>query len=204
MTIDNTRDRSKRDPFGMFLEMAANPHGAIEAQEARGQAQLVASTQLPAQGDWDKLEALGFVKGAPTPGDDLFVEATLPDGWTKERTDHSMWSVIKDTRGIERVSVGYKAAFYDRWAQISVKDVGYSVSSDIIYGDNPVALPEFWSLLTEEERAGAIEGFTSYIEETREHVERYGDRENEDGTPYYGMRIQRAEEALKLAEASRG
>ena len=103
-----------------------NPR-AIEAQEAQGQRDLVASEQLPVDGTQghEKLWASMGVKLLPLepPGDfnaapDLFRGAILPDGWKKEGTDHSMWSKLVDANGNERAAIFYKAAFYDRKAHI--------------------------------------------------------------------------------------
>jgi hypothetical protein len=89
----------------------------IEAMERDGQQQLVHSDRLPTDRRGD-FEALGFTFGEPDPDDPLFCPATLPDGWEKRSTDHSMGSVIVDPLGRERVSIFYKAAFYDRSAQV--------------------------------------------------------------------------------------
>lgn len=95
--------------------------GGIEAQEAQGQRQLVGSTQLPVKGNHDpKFAEMGIIFGASTPDDPLFCEATLPAGWSKRATDHSMWSEIVDEIGKVRASIFYKAAFYDRDAFIRV------------------------------------------------------------------------------------
>ena len=96
----------------------------IEASESRGQAELVNSTQLPTKvhGDKAKLEAAGIVFGDRCEGDPLFCEATLPDGWKKEATGHSMWSMLVDADRKERASIFYKAAFYDRDAFMSVSE----------------------------------------------------------------------------------
>lgn len=92
--------------------------GVIEASERQGQAQIVASTQLPAktQDPREAFEAFGFKFGKLTPGDPMFLSATLPDGWEKRGSDHAMWSYIHDEKGRRRVAVFYKAAFYDREA----------------------------------------------------------------------------------------
>jgi hypothetical protein len=102
------------DDLDNFL-VAATP-GGIEAQEKRGQMALVNSTNMPIEMHPDRaaFERIGFVFGDTV--DDLFVSATLPPGWTRAATDHSMHSVINDERGRERVSIFYKAAFYDRRA----------------------------------------------------------------------------------------
>ena len=65
--------------------------GGIEAQERRGQAEMVGSTTLPTESYTadSEYEALGFTFGAQVPGDPLFREATLPVGWTREGTEHA-------------------------------------------------------------------------------------------------------------------
>ena len=98
--------------------------GSIEQQESRGQRELVNSDVLPAEihGDRQKLENAGVIFGEPVEDDPLFINATLPDGWKKQATDHSMWSNLVDSDGNERARIFYKAAFYDRCASMSVSD----------------------------------------------------------------------------------
>ena len=94
----------------------------IKAQEARGQDQLVMSEMLPTQisaEDKKLLETAGIRFGQPEKNDPLFCKAALPTGWSKQPTDHSMWSTLVDENGIERASIFYKAAFYDRRAFMS-------------------------------------------------------------------------------------
>lgn len=95
--------------------LAATP-GGIEAQEKAGQALLVASTNMPKtmSPSREAFEKIGFKFGNDV--DELFLSATLPPGWTRAATDHSMYSKILDEQGRERVTVFYKAAFYDRHA----------------------------------------------------------------------------------------
>lgn len=114
MSITNT---SKDHGAAMFLAIGAD---AIHIQEERGQSELVRSELLPSDmsPNREAYEALGFVFGEPAEGDPMFVRAALPAGWSKRRTDHSMWSVVVDATGEERVSVFYKAAFYDRRASM--------------------------------------------------------------------------------------
>jgi hypothetical protein len=89
----------------------------IERSEAQGQEELVASDTLPTDlKDKSSFESLGFVFGEVVENDPLFQYVTLPEGWKKQSTDHSMWSKIVDQDGNERVSIFYKAAFYDRTA----------------------------------------------------------------------------------------
>lgn len=96
--------------------------GAIEASEARGQAQFVASQSLPTDvRDRKVFEALGFTFGKPFADDPLFAPATLPAGWTKRGTSHDMHSEILDEKGRVRAGVFYKAAFYDRKADMNLR-----------------------------------------------------------------------------------
>lgn len=92
----------------------------IGTQEKRGQEQLVNSDRLPTEirGDRAAFEDLGFVLGLPDPADPLFAPAALPDGWAREASDHDMWSYIVDQLGRRRVAIFYKAAFYDRHADM--------------------------------------------------------------------------------------
>lgn len=108
--------------------------GAIQEQERAGQRELLQSTQLPTdcRGDLEKFLALGFTFGAPSPGDKLFCEATLPPGWKREGSDHDMWSYIVDEKGRRRVSVFYKAAFYDRSAFMGLCSHNYKL---VLKGD---------------------------------------------------------------------
>lgn len=99
--------------------IAASTPGGIERQEAQGQQMLVASEQIPREirgATRDELVALGFVFGADI--DELFVACTLPAGWSKRATDHSMHSDVLDEKGRIRAAIFYKAAFYDRRADM--------------------------------------------------------------------------------------
>jgi hypothetical protein len=119
------------------LVVAMDPRG-IEEQEAQGQRELVNSTLLPAKSNGNKLEdfeALGFTFGPVKENDPLFREATLPEGWTREGSEHAMWSYLVDERGIQRVSMFYKAAFYDRDAFMSIVNVGAKFVQNYIYTD---------------------------------------------------------------------
>jgi hypothetical protein len=95
----------------------ATPEGIL-ASEKRGQMALVQSTDMPRvlrmRGSLPTFEQLGFTFGADI--DQVFMAATLPPGWTRRPTEHDMHSEICDAQGRVRVSVFYKAAFYDRRA----------------------------------------------------------------------------------------
>lgn len=104
--------------------LAATP-GGIERQEAAGQANLCktadrlpASINSPHGMHYTQVSTeLGIVFGKIV--DEIFIEATLPEGWKIEPTDHSMWSHLLDAQGRKRASIFYKAAFYDRSAHIN-------------------------------------------------------------------------------------
>ncbi len=125
----NTTHEANTNPMLVLLDaMMMGGSGAIERSEQRGQQELIESDTIPssfgryndkAEGERKLLE-MGFVLGDPVPGDDMFRFATLPPGWKKVVTDHSMWSKIVDETGKERCSIFYKAAFYDRSAHLSI------------------------------------------------------------------------------------
>jgi hypothetical protein len=157
-----------------------NPR-AIEEQEAEGAAQMLNATTLPTRLNYSKqheFEELGFTFGKQVPGDELFREATLPEGWTKEGTGHSMWTRIKDERGIERVSIFYKAAFYDRDAFMSLTNVGYKIANDYIYGDEDNVDTELLAKLTESEKQDAINQCEDYLERAERSPDIYGDKKS--------------------------
>lgn len=99
----------------------ASTPGGIEAQEKAGQSNFVNSQTLPIPDGETRarLEAMGVQFGDPV--DDIFVNATLPAGWQKIASDHSMWSSLVDAQGKKVASIFYKAAFYDRRADITLE-----------------------------------------------------------------------------------
>ncbi len=120
--------------------ITGNTSGAIEGQEARGQTALVNSTALPKKmlhgTTREQLESMGIVFGSSQ--DVLFIEATLPAGWTKRPTNHSMWSDLVDDNNRVRASIFYKAAFYDRSAHISLNTffhLNVRSANNLEYGD---------------------------------------------------------------------
>lgn len=166
MGIDNTTERMK-DPLhrALMFDGTVNPGGRpdmIEQQEKDGQAQLVASELLPADhGDDAPWVALGFTFGEPVKGDPLFVHATLPEGWQKQATDHSMGSVIVDTLGRERVSIFYKAAWYDRSANMHLVSVDWYVAKHVEY-DGPMVISDEWAT-----REAVVEAMREHAAEAR-------------------------------------
>lgn len=131
------------------------PKGTIEAQEAAGQRELLKA----AAGDWAKLptritgatredlEALGFEFGEPVPGDDLFTNVRLPEGWYVDGTSHSMHTTLRDPEHFKRAGIFYnKAAYYDRcadlnWTTVPVTDV----QDDLASGAVKAELGDDWS-----------------------------------------------------------
>lgn len=167
-------DTSQRDPLVHLAGAWDNPTRYIEEQEKAGQAQLVNSTVLPidTRHSDQAFVDLGFTFGDKV--DDLFRDATLPDGWSKKGSDHSMGSYVVDERDIERVSIFYKAAFYDRSANMHLVNVGRNLSTKAIYGDEPDEVP--WSVLTDDEKADFLTGLADYLARAEESPSVYGDR----------------------------
>lgn len=151
MGIDNTTRRMQEDPAERMLLLAegmitGSPETFIAGQERAGQRQLVNSDRLPSEfmGDRAEWEALGFTFGEPDPGDPLFMPATLPPGWGRKAGEHSMGSSVVDTLGRERVSVFYKAAFYDRKANMNLVGVSWYVAKHVEY-DGPLVISDEWA-----------------------------------------------------------
>lgn len=166
-------DTSRRNPADHILgamiaqEATGDSTTYITDMEAEGQRQVVASQMLPwdMQPDRKAFMDLGFVLSLPV--DDLFCEAVLPEGWTKAPTDHDMWSKIVDERGIERVAIFYKAAFYDRKAAMHLVEVGSSLARGAIWS-NKEDIP--WDLLTEDEQRDFVDGLKAFIAQCEDEV----------------------------------
>ena len=128
--------------------------GAIEEMEREGKAQLMNSDRLPVKFNvfhqsqaeaQAEFEALGFTFGDPDEGDPMFRPATLPEGWQRKGGDHAMWSYIVDELGRERVSIFYKAAFYDRDAFMSLVALGWYAIKSVEYGEGPIIFDGKWA-----------------------------------------------------------
>lgn len=171
MKIRNTAT-DPHSPMLVLLEAMGNRTGdgsaAIEAMEAAGQRQLVNSDRLPTNsgGSGDVMYlALGFTFGDPDPSDPLFRPATLPAGWTRQGSDHAMHSYLLDQHGRRRVNVFYKAAFYDRRADMNLISRSWYLQTCLYDGTTPILDDEWLTAATareeleqialrEEERAG--------------------------------------------------
>lgn len=119
--MNNDNDLTRLHALTLGLS-GGNPSDAILAQESRGQTRLVNSCDLPSECSDDAvLESWGIQLGQPYREDPLFRPAKLPPGWSKQTTSHSLWSTLIDDRGRIRVRIFYKAAFYDRRANMTVR-----------------------------------------------------------------------------------
>lgn len=168
MSIRNTTT----DPASPLLVLAAgllnhgDPSEAITTMEKQGQLQLVHSDRLPTHhamfgeesGDTPYL-ALGFSFGDPDSDDPIFRPATLPEGWSRRPSDHSMWSYIVDQHGRDRVRIFYKAAFYDRSAQMSLISIRSYLDS-ALSGETQLVLDSQW--LTPEGAGILLEALRDY------------------------------------------
>ncbi|MFE5675085.1 hypothetical protein ACFQ7B_07655 [Streptomyces erythrochromogenes] len=191
--FDNPTDRDALLLLAMGGECADD---LITGQERRGQQQLVNSDRLPAQfhGDRAAYEALGFTLGAPDPADPLFAPATLPAGWTREASDHDMWSYILDGLGRRRVSIFYKAAFYDRSAHMSLVGLAQYLREHVLHGQQLIT-DDTWATLqalAAEARAGA------------ERAQREADSWNRHGHQEYAVRYTRERDLYAAAAAHFG
>ena len=133
---NTTREVAERPEIALMEMLLSGPSGAIERAEARGQQEIVNADVLPTDGlsPHDVWEAMGVKIGDPVAGDAMFTRVTLPTGWTKRPTDHSMWSELVDSKGRKRATIFYKAAFYDRSAHIT-PTVRFVISRDFARGE---------------------------------------------------------------------
>ncbi|MFE3123715.1 hypothetical protein ACFXHD_09870 [Streptomyces hydrogenans] len=157
--IENTNTQAAKSAALLGALLGQSTDTLIAAQEARGQQQLVNSDRLPTnlRDDRADYETLGFLFGTPDPNDPLFTPATIPDGWTRQAAeDTDMWSYIVDTLGRQRVAVFYKAAFYDRRADMHLVSVREYVDN-CVYREQQIVTDETWATpeaVVKEARAG--------------------------------------------------
>ena len=116
MSIKNTA--KKANPEWL---LGSNP-GAIENQEKEGQEELSNSSQLPRTDGFkdvkSQYEKMGIKIVGESKEDELFYDVILPVGWNIVSTEHSMWSNLVNEKGSIVAKIFYKAAFYDRRADI--------------------------------------------------------------------------------------
>lgn len=203
-TTEDMRDPANAALF--LLEQLAsadpgNPTNSIMAMEAQGQRELVQSDRLPTEilhtdGGDEAFIALGFTFGDPDPRDPLFRPATLPPGWKREPTDHSMWSRIVDELGRERVAIFYKAAFYDRGAHMSLTTPHGYISREMYHG-RPLVLDDTW--LTVDVARTALEAIAAQAEKEASHCDDYG-RTQPDDEYWPGRAAEHRAEASKARQ----
>ena len=106
------------------LALLGGDSNDVLKQTVQGQDSFVNSTTLPTdimtQNGKEILEGFGVVWDDVVEDDPLFQHVTLPEGWTREGTGHSMHSDVLDEKGRKRIGIFYKAAFYDRSAHMSL------------------------------------------------------------------------------------
>jgi hypothetical protein len=203
MTDIRNTSADMRDPLHaeMFLlqSLADGDQGsnAILRQEAEGQRQLVTSDKLPTDmgGQQAEFEAAGFTFGDVVEGDGLFRRATLPAGWSRQPSDHSMWSYLVDQHGRRRVGVFYKAAFYDRSAHMSLETPASYLRTLLHDGGQPV-LDDEW--LTP---AVATETLASLRHATQQQIDECADLLERTGNTYWTDRAKDHREALAKIDA---
>ncbi len=131
----NTEREARENPAKILVEamMAGSSGAAIEAQEARGQEEVIRSQVVPTdirtEGGKIALEAAGMKFLGPVNGDELFQYVELPPGWKKVSMGNDFWTNLVDEKGRERGSIFYKAASYDRDAFMNL-NVRFRISFD--------------------------------------------------------------------------
>lgn len=154
--VENTTLRDAADHITGALQ-AGSSAAYIADMEAAGREQLANSDLMPAEGDWDALEELGFVNRGAVPDDPIFVHADLPAGWQRQGL------TIVDERGLPRVEIHYKAAFYDRGASVYVKDpIVAPVRGSVMYDTDQLTVPTGWEVFTPDERT-AVRSFLTQL-----------------------------------------
>jgi hypothetical protein len=149
MAIRNTRKIDTAEAAMILADARSGGKwgpSAIEEMEREGKAQLMNSDRLPVQAEAQVVyEALGFTFGEPDKNDPMFRPATFPEGWSRKGSDHAMWSYIADEHGRDRVSIFYKAAFYDRDAFMRLVSLSSYVATSVEHDGGPVIFDDQWA-----------------------------------------------------------
>lgn len=111
-------------PAGLF-----DGGAGVIREERQGTEALVKANgaRLPMDGtttpdEQERCRAVGITLGATVRGDALFREATLPTGWaTKPSPDDHRTTLLCDDKGQTRGVIWYKAASYDRKANMYLR-----------------------------------------------------------------------------------
>jgi hypothetical protein len=168
--IENTSDR---DPLMHLIGALDGSDRYIADMEAAGQWQLLHSDRLPVEildGDESDFVSLGFTFGESDSQDPLFRPASLPEGWQRKGSDHDMWSYIVDRHGRRRVSVFYKAAFYDRRAHMRLNAPEGEVHR-LVYGEFAEPVIDDWT-----PREVWLTGLSAIRDKSVEEIARLADR----------------------------
>lgn len=195
--IDNTAKTWSPEVAILSALATGGMDSYITGMESAGQGQLVASEQLPTDtyGTDDEFVKLGFVFGEPNPSDPMFRPATLPEGWRKERSDHAMWSYVVDQHGRRRVGVFYKAAFYDRSANMRIRHLS-AYARELAWDD---AMPVYggdWC--TRASFAEQVSGLRRHLAEQLDEAEGYAAERDDD---YWPGRVGQLKEELAKHDA---
>lgn len=165
---------SNQDPRVHLMDAMVQGSGrSIEAAEARGQEELVQSESIPSMSMEmeEKLKELGFELGEIDASDPWFRHCKLPRGWKREGSGHSMWSYIVDERGFRRISIFYKAAFYDRDAFMSLDDKPCTAAQNEYYEKAREAIGDYPQWMIKRTQDGDISVYTAteqVVEDGRE------------------------------------
>jgi len=131
--MNKPRNTEKISPLEILADaITKDTSKTITDMESEGQQSFVMSDTLPTISyDDDKkiLESWGFVFGEVVKDDPLFQYCKLPNGWKREKTFHYMHSDILDEKGRKRISVFYRAAWYDRKVNYHIKQ-RFTMQSD--------------------------------------------------------------------------
>jgi hypothetical protein len=200
---DTTRAMREEADSLLFLAagMTDRRGGAsfIEEQEANGQREMVHSDVIPSHGYADEdLLALGFTLGDLVEGDPLFRQAGLPEGWKRQGSDHAMHSDIVDTLGRKRVGIFYKAAFYDRRADLSVTSL-YSYLSGCLYDETEPVLDDVWAT-----RSAVLAELANIRNDQAEHVKTWTTHGNAEYVAEYQQKIAKVDALTARIEATNG
>ncbi|MFE9296575.1 hypothetical protein [Streptomyces niveus] len=172
--IENTDSHASRMAMLAGALTGRSTDDLIREQEKAGQEQFLASDHLPTEMDRPAFEALGFTFAQPAAADPLFAPATMPAGWTRQGSDHDMWSYLLDEHGRRRASIFYKAAFYSRSASMNLIGVGGYVREQALKGQ-PIITDDTWAT-----PAALTEAARRFIEEADDRIAHFteqGDHE---------------------------
>ena len=135
--VVNTAQQMQDNPSLALAMALGGIAGSIENQKRAGTKQAAESSVLPTEDLQDYAEGgpyayIGIKVLQPVPNDPLFTYVELPAGWKVVPTNHHMHNDILDEKGRRRASYFYKAAFYDRNANMYPPTCRYRID----YGNN--------------------------------------------------------------------